>query len=328
MKVLVTGGGGFLGGEIVRQLRRRGHQVGSFSRGEYPDLASLGVAHLQGDLADEWAVTEVCRGYDLVVHTAAKAGIWGPPDAFYRTNVMGTTNVLKACRETGIRRLIYTSSPSVVFNGEDMEGVDESAPYPDHFKAEYPKTKAEAEKRVLEADGSRLATVALRPHLIWGPRDTHVVPALVERGKQGRLRRIKGPPRRVDFTYIEDAARAHLLAADHLEPGSAVAGRTFFITQDSPVELWDFINKILAAAGVPAVKKMVSYTAAYVAAVICEAAYRQLQLKGEPPLTRFLVDELATSHWYDISAAKRLLGYRPEVSMEEGLERLKEWLNK
>ena len=124
-------------------------------------------------------------GCDIVFHVAAKAGVWGPYDAFYRANVLGTKNVIAACRQNGIRRLVHTSSPSVVFDGTDMEGVDESVPYPDHYEAFYPQTKAEAEQLVLQANDDTLATVALRPHLIWGPEDNHLVPRILERGARG-----------------------------------------------------------------------------------------------------------------------------------------------
>src|SRR5947199_598803 len=201
MKALVTGGGGFLGSAIVRRLRARGDEVRSFSRGDYPELRNLGVETIQGDLADPEAVTSAAQGCDIVFHVAAKAGIWGPYQEYYRANVLGTQNVIAACRRWHINRLVYTSSPSVVFNGQDMEGVDESTPYPQHFEASYPETKAQAEKLVLEANSDDLATVALRPHLIWGPGDQHLVPRIIARAKIGALRRIGRRPLLVDSIY-------------------------------------------------------------------------------------------------------------------------------
>jgi len=258
MTVLVTGGGGFLGREVIELLLRRGLTVRSFSRGYYPDLEARGVMQVRGDLADADRVLEACLDCDLVFHVAAKAGLWGRYEDFYSANVIGTRNVIDACRAAGITRLVYTSSPSVVFNGEDMEGVDESVPYATRFKAAYPATKAEAEKMVLAANGSRLATVALRPHLIWGPGDTHLVPGILERGRAGRIRKLGDAPKRVDFTYVTNAAQAHLLAADRLSPGSPIAGRVYFISNGEPVVLWDFIDRLLETAGIPPVSKSVS----------------------------------------------------------------------
>jgi nucleoside-diphosphate-sugar epimerase len=327
MKALVTGGGGFLGGVIVGQLLKQGYAVRSFSRGSYPSLEALGVEISRGDLAEAEAVQEACRGCEIVFHVAAKAGIWGNGDDYYRANVTGTKNVITACRTSGISRLVYTSTPSVVFDGENLEGVNESIPYAENYKAAYPATKATAERMILAANDDGLATVALRPHLIWGPGDTHLVPGILARGRAGRLRRIGKTTHLVDFTYVDNAAQAHLLAAARLSPGSGIAGRAFFISQDEPVPLWDFIDRILEAADLPAVSRIISPRLAYAAGWLCEVFYGRLRLKGEPPMTRFLAEELATSHWFDISAARQDLGYQPQVSVEEGLQRLKSWLD-
>ncbi|GIW81106.1 MAG: 3-beta hydroxysteroid dehydrogenase [Gemmatales bacterium] len=326
MKFLVTGGGGFLGGAIVRKLRARGDAVRTFSRKSYPHLSELGVESHRGDLRDATAVSRAAAGCDAVLHVAAKAGIWGNYQDYYQTNVIGTKNVLAACREHRIRRLVFTSSPSVVFNGRDMEGVDEAVPYPDHFEAAYPQTKAEAERLVLAANDDRLATVSLRPHLIWGPNDPHLIPRILARAKAGVLRRIGSCNKLVDSVYIDNAAQAHVQAADRLQPGSTIAGKAYFITQGEPVPLWDLINRILAVAGLPPVTRSVPFLLAYTAACIMEGTYRLLRIRHEPRLTRFLVRELATAHWFDISAAKRDLGYHPAVSIEEGLDRLAAWL--
>lgn len=326
MKALVTGGGGFLGGVIVRMLRERGDQVRSFSRGTYPELEKLVVEQAQGDLSDREALLKAAAGCDIIFHVAAKAGIWGDYDEFYRANVIGTENVLAACRAHGIHKLVYTSSPSVVFDGTDVEGGDESLPYPAHFEAHYPETKARAEQVALAANGPELATVALRPHLIWGPGDNHLVPRIIARGKSGRLRRIGNRPCLVDTVYVDNAAQAHLLAADRLTADSPLAGKAYFISNDEPIPLWEMVNSILAAAGVAPVTGTISPVAAYAVGTICEKLWGWCKLSGEPPMTRFVARELATAHWFDISAARRDLGYQPEVSLDEGLRRLKEWL--
>ena len=323
MKVLVTGGGGFLGKAIVRMLLERGDSVRSFSRSAHPELTDLGVEHGCGALEDAAAVARACDGCDIVFHVAAKAGVWGPYDDFYRANVTGTANVIAACREQSIGRLVYTSSPSVVFDGSDMEGVDESVPYPEHFEAFYPQTKAAAERLVLQANDASLATVALRPHLIWGPGDNHLVPRILERGRKGALRKIGTKPCLVDTIYVDNASRAHLQAADRLAVGSPVAGKAYFLSQGEPLPVWEVVNRILAAGNLPPVRRTISPRLAYAAGALLETIYRLFSLPGEPRMTRFLAKELSTAHWFELSAARRDFGYDPQVSFDEGMDRLK-----
>ncbi|MFH2219903.1 MAG: NAD-dependent epimerase/dehydratase family protein [Pseudomonadota bacterium] len=323
-KVLVTGGGGFLGGAIVRLLGEMGDAVRSFSRSLYDKLDALGVEQLQGDIRDRLGVEKACAGVDLVFHVAAKPGVWGNYEDYYRTNVIGTRNVIAGCRLHHVHRLVYTSSPSVVFDGTDMEGVDESVPYPDKYHAHYPKTKAMAEQHVVEAASRDLRTIVLRPHLIWGPGDNHLVPRIIERAK--RLKRVGDGENLVDTVYIENAAHAHILAADSLNINPELSGNIYFISQGEPVPLWDMVNDILKAGGLPPVKRSISRKTARIIGAMLEFVYGALKLKGEPQMTRFLADELATAHWFDISAARRDLGYAPLVSTEEGLRRLEAWL--
>ena len=326
MKVLVTGGGGFLGGAIVQMLCERGDEVRSFSRGEYSRLAALGVQQFQGDLGDKEAVARAARGCELIFHVAAKAGIWGRYRDFYQTNVVGTENVIAACRSNHIARLVYTSSPSVVFDGRDVEGGDETLPYPSTYEAHYPATKALAERVALAANSAELAVTSLRPHLIWGPGDNHLVPRIVAKGRAGKLRRIGTRPNLVDTIYVDNAARAHLLAADRLYPGSVVAGNNYFISNGEPLPLWVMVNHILAAADLPPVTRSIPPQLAVVVGGLCEGLWRLFRLSGEPPMTRFVAHELASAHWFDISAARRDLGYEPEISIREGLIRLRQWL--
>jgi nucleoside-diphosphate-sugar epimerase len=322
VNALVTGGGGFLGGAVVRRLVERGDRVRSLSRGRYPALDALGVEQRQADVADAAAVSAVVAGCDVVFHVAAKAGVWGRYADYHRANVVGTENVLAACRKHGVRRLVYTSSPSVVFDGRDMENADESAPYPARYDAHYPKTKAIAERLVLTANGPDLATVALRPHLIWGPGDNHLVPRILARGRAGHLRRVGRANKLIDATYIDNAADAYLLAADRLAPGSAVAGKAYFIANGEPIPIWDLVNRILAAGGVPPVTRTVPAWAAYAAGWLLECIYGLLGRRDEPPMTRFLARELAMAHWFDLTASRREFGYEPGVPIAEGLRRL------
>jgi len=326
MKALVTGGGGFLGGAVVRLLRQRGDTVRSLTRSAYPWLDELGVEQSLGDLADLEAVERAVTGCDVVFHIAAKAGVWGRRSDFFRTNVTGTENIIAACKKHDVRRLVYTSTPSVIHGGGDIEGANESIPYPKHFDAYYQESKAVAEKAVIAANGPELATVSLRPHLIFGPSDPHIIPRLIAAARAGKLRRIGSRPIKVDVTYIDNAADAHLAAADKLDIGSACSGKNYFISNGEPVELWAFTDRVLAEAGLPPVTRTVSAWKARAAGRVLEWLYWLLRLPGEPPMTRFVAIQMSTAHWYDISAARRDLGYEPKVSVELGLKRLGERL--
>ena len=323
MTILVTGGGGFLGSAIARLLRERGETVRSFSRRSYPHLDAMGVEQVQGDLADLESLLPAFTHCKAVFHVAAKAGVWGSYDSFYRANVLGTENVIAACRSAGVGKLVYTSSPSVTFDGKDQPGVDESEPYPTRYLAAYPKTKAIAEQRVLEENQDGLATVSLRPHLIWGPGDNHLVPRIITRGRLGKLRLVGRRDKRVDSVYITNAAQAHLQALDRLAPDSAIAGKAYFISNGEPMPLRELINGILDAAGLPPVTKVVPEGLAFAAGSAMEFIYGVLRLKREPMITRFVARQLATEHWFDLSAAKRDLDYRPAVTIRQGFQRLK-----
>lgn len=322
--ILVTGGGGFLGGAIVRRLVQKGDHVTSFSRNFYPELDRLGVRQVQGDLADASAVDRACRNMDLVFHVAGRTGIWGPYETYFKTNVLGTENVLSACRTQHVPRLVYTSSPSVIYNGLDMEGADESAPYPSHYPADYIHTKALAEQAVRRSTDAKLQTIILRPHLIWGPRDNALVPRIIARSRY--LVRVGDGRNLVDTVYIDNAADAHILAAERLRENPQLSGKVYFITQDAPVPLWEMIDGILNAGGLPPVRRSISKRTAWMLGLLLEAIYKTLRLPGEPHMTRFLAEELSTAHWFDIVAAKRDLGYKPAVSTAEGLKRLSAWL--
>ncbi|MCG3130224.1 MAG: 2-alkyl-3-oxoalkanoate reductase [Phycisphaerae bacterium] len=322
MKALVTGGGGFLGGAIVRMLRARGDDVTVFGRNRYPAVEALGARGVVGDVRDADAVTRACAGQDAVFHVAAIPGIWGPRRAYFAINHEGTRNVLAACRTCGVRRLVYTSSPSVVLSDGPVSGADESVPYPSRYLAAYPESKAAAERAVLSLNGAELKTVALRPHLIVGPGDPHLMPRILERARQGRLVQVGQGSNRVDITDVDNAAHAHLLAADELGRGARCAGRAYFISQGEPVVLWGWIADVLARAGAPPITRRLSHRAARTLGAACEAVYAALRLRGEPPMTRFLADQLALDHFFDISASGRDFGYAPGIRTEETTARV------
>ena len=324
MKILVTGGGGFLGQALCRGLVQRGHEVVSLNRGHYPALQALGVGQIRGDLADADAVRHAVAGADAVFHNAAKAGAWGSYDSYFQANVVGTRNVIEACRTHGVGRLVYTSTPSVTHRaGHPVEGLGaDQVPYGEDFQAPYPATKAIAEQAVLAANDAGLATVALRPRLIWGPGDNHLLPGLVARARAGRLRLVGDGLNKVDTTYIDNAAQAHFDAFDHLAPGAACAGKAYFISNGEPLPMRELLDRLLAAMDAPPVTRAISFKAAYRIGAIAERLWSWLPLRGEPPMTRFLAEQLCTPHWYSMAPARRDFGYVPRVSIEEGLRRL------
>lgn len=329
--MLVTGGTGFLGRRLVERLLAQRRSVAVLARHAVPELERAGVRFVQASLDDATAVAAACRGMETVYHVAAKVGVWGPYQAYFRTNVLGTRAIIGGCRSHGVRHLVYTSTPSVVYNGRDLAGDDESLPLTSDCPSPYPLTKAIAEREVLAANSATLRTIALRPHLIWGVGDPHLVPRLLDRARRGRLRIIGEGRNRVDMVHVENAVDAHLLAeaaircdrpADSPSAAQCAAGRAFFITNGEPVVLWDWVNGLLTALGEPPVTKRISLRTANALAAACELAWRLLPVPTEPPLTRFVAAELAKDHWFDISAARRDLGYSPRVTMAAGTRQL------
>lgn len=323
--ILVTGGGGFLGFAVVSMLAEKGYSVKSFSRGHYQSLDDIGVEQIHGDLSVYEDVENAIKGMDAVFHVAAKPGVWGKYKDYYNTNTLGTQNVVDACLANKVKHLIHTSSPSVVFSAGDMEGADESTPYATTFHTPYMKTKKLAEDIVLDAVRDKgLSAVILRPHLIWGPRDNHLVPRVIQRAK--KLVKVGKRNNLVDTLYIDNGAHAHVLALEKLEEKPELSGRVYFITQGDPIPMFDMINGILKAGGLPPVTKTLPLGLVWCIGALLEGIYSLFRLPGEPKMTRFVANELGKIHWFDISAAKNDLGYEPLVSTEEGLNRLAVWL--
>lgn len=315
MKAVVTGGAGFLGAKIVQRLLERGDEVVVLSR--KPNNLPAGASAHAGDLRSTDDVANAVEGADAVFHVAAKAGVWGDRNEYFGINLTGTRNVLTACHQHSVRNLIYTSTPSVVFDRGGINGGDESLPYPKKFLTHYAESKALAEKEVLAANGvNGLRTVSLRPHLIWGHGDPHLLPRVLERARAGKLKQVGDGCNRVDITHVNDAADAHLLALEHLERS---AGKAYFISSET-VELWPWVNKVLERAGISGLTKQVSAGTAYKAGAVMELIWRLFGVKSEPPMTRFVAENLATSHWFKLDAARRDLEYEPQWVGGKALE--------
>ncbi|MBC7712712.1 MAG: NAD-dependent epimerase/dehydratase family protein [Rhizobacter sp.] len=323
MKVLVTGAGGFLGGYIVRDLMASGlYEVFSFSRSLYPKLDTLGVVQRQGDLGNYEDVEAALTGMDAVIHTASQVGMWGHYKDFYRTNVTGTENIIHACHKLNISKLVYTSTPSVAFGDQSLCGVNESTPYPERYFSMYAETKAIAEKIVLLANNGVLSTVALRPHLIFGPGDLNLVPRVVEAARAGKLKIIGDGENLVDVTYVENASLAHVMALEKLNSKSSIAGKAYFLGQ-GPVKLWDFTNELLKRSGEAPVTQKIPFGVAYFVGFLIEV---MLKLAGKfdthPAMTRFVALQLGKSHYYSHKNLENDLGFVPKYSIEEGLDKL------
>ena len=320
---LVTGANGFLGSYLVRQLLGQGYRVRGFVRKRNETLANSGVELFQGDLRNADSLTPAVRDCDVVFHAAGVSGIWGSWKHFHGCNTLATRNVVEACRQASVPKLVYTSSPSVTFDGGHQVNVDESAPYARSWLCHYPHSKALAEQLVLDANDPKvLATCALRPHLIWGPRDQHLIPRLINRARTGQLRRIGEGTNQVDNIYVENAAVAHIQAAEAMREGSPVCGSAYFISQGDPVNCWGWINDILKLAKLPRVKRSISYFWAYRLGHALEVYHDLLNIEREPRMTRFLAAQLAKSHYFDISRARRDFGFQPAISLDEGMKRL------
>ena len=325
MKTLVTGGGGFLGNHIVDRLLAEGRSVRVIGRTPRPELEARGVEVVRGDLSHRFDCDRAVEGCEIVHHSAALAGVWGKAKQYEKTNVEGSFHLLEASKKLGVKAFVYTSSPSVVFDGQNHHMGDESLPYPKKYLCHYPRSKAIAERMVLAChDSHGMGTLALRPHLFWGKGDPHLVPRILDRAKKGRLRQVGPGGNKVHMVHVKNAAHAHLLAEKALLDQKDVGGKAFFITDNDPVDLWEWIKNLLQASGIPWDPKPISSTLAFNTGAFLELFHKLLMLPGEPPMTRFVARQLSTTHTFDTTRAKELLGYEPIVTQEEGMKELLE----
>ncbi|MBF0198386.1 MAG: NAD-dependent epimerase/dehydratase family protein [Planctomycetes bacterium] len=319
MKALVTGGGGFLGYALISQLMEENWEITSIGRSRQEKNLARGINCVEGDICDPDLMVQLTQGVDSVFHVAALAGIWGKKEDYEKINIEGTLNIIRACQQSSVPRLIFTSSPSVCFKGTDQIMSNENESYPDSWLWHYPRTKAEAEKAILKANSETLKCTALRPHLIWGPGDPNLLPRVIAKASQGKLRIVGDGQNQVDMVYVDNAASAHVLAEKALREGKG-AGEAYYITNDEPVFLWTWINELLERKGIPPIRKSISASAAFRVGQALEWIYGTFGLKGEPPMTRFVARQLSTHHTYDISKAKKDLGYSAKICMKEGLD--------
>lgn len=317
MNILVTGATGFLGSHLTTALLTQGHQLTLLGRdftSIQPQLAA-GARRLRVDLRDRAAVMAACAGQDLVYHVGALSTAWGRWDDFYQTNVEGTRAVVDGCLHHRVGRLLYVSSPSVIFTGRDHCEIDESCPYPRHFSSAYAATKKLGEDLVNAAYRQGLPTVILRPKAIFGPGDRALLPRLIARARQKRLPQIGNGHNLVDLTYVDNVVHALLLAAT----ADAAVGKSYFITNGEHCLLWPTIRRVLTTLQLPTALRRIPVGVALLIARLLEL---NAQRTGrEPLLTRYTVGILARTQTYNISAAQHDLGYQPLVTVAEGLAR-------
>lgn len=321
MKVLVTGGSGFLGKALCKKLHDLGNEVSYLSRSESNELKALNIIWIQGDISDVSVALLATKGQNAVFHTAALAGYWGKREDYFKTNVEGTENIINGCLKNQVPHLIFTSSPSIIFNGKDLVNVNESIDYPKNHLCFYSETKCLAEKLILENNKNGLKTISLRPHLIWGPGDNHLIPRVIASAKDERLKIVGDGLNKVDMIYIDNAVQGHIDAWAGLINMMHCDGKSYFISDDAPIELWPWINNLLRELSIPPITKKVSYKVAYGVGACLEIIYKLLVMEGEPPMTRFLAQSLAKHHYFDCRNAKRDFNYKTVVSSEDALRR-------
>jgi len=325
VKVLISGASSLIGIGLARALTVRGDEVRCLQRRGVEALRTSGVEQVAGDVRDAAAVAEATIGCDAVVHLAAKVGVVGEWEQYRSINVDGTANVLAAARAGRVRRFVHVSSPSVAHGGEPIVGGGADAPVLGRRNAWYPESKAQAELLALAGSDDELGVVAIRPHLVWGPGDTQLVGRIVERAKAGRLALVGGGRALVDTSYIDNAVDALVAALDAVRPGAVCSGRAYVIANGEPRPIGELVGGICRAAGVAFEPRDVPLRVALTVGSIIERIWPRLDRDDEPPLTRFVAEQLGTAHWFDPRPARDDLGWTPLVGIDAGLDRLAEW---
>lgn len=324
MKVLVTGAGSLLMGGVAATLLARGDEVVCLQRRPAVFPGSEGAEQVLGDIRDADRVAAAAKSCDAVIHGAARVGVTGSWDDVAAVNLGGTVNVLNAARSHGVGRLVHVSTPSVAHTGSSLVGEGAGPAATGRRRAHYAESKALAEQTVLAAADGSLAVTALRPHLVWGPGDTQLVGRIVERARRGRLAVAGTGAALVDTTYVDNAVSALVAALDALHPDAACQGRPYVVSNGEPRTVIELMTRICAAAGLDVTPRRIPLRAALLAGSVAE---RLWAWRGdtEPPVTRFVAEQLGTAHWFDITATRADLGWEPTVSLDEGFARLTAW---
>jgi nucleoside-diphosphate-sugar epimerase len=316
VRVLVTGASGLLGGAVAAAVLAAGHEVRTLQR---RPSGVAGADDVLGSVTDASAVARAVDGVDGIVHLAAKVSLAGDPAEFDEVNVVGTVRLLQAALASGAGRFVYVSSPSVAHSGSSIVGDDALPADPLLARGDYARTKATAELAALAADSAELAVVAVRPHLVWGPGDTQLVARIVDRASRGRLPLLGHGAALIDTTYVDNAASAIAAA---LERAPAVHGNSYVVTNGEPRPVAELLAGMCAAAGVRAPNWSVPAAVARGAGSLIEAVWRVRPGADEPPMTRFLAEQLSTAHWFDQRRTRADLQWEPAVSLDEGFRRL------
>ena len=319
MNVLVTGATGLLGSAVARRLRARGDEVTVFQR--RPN--GFGFREVVGDVADRRAVEAAVAGAEVVIHAAAKVAVAGAWSAFETTNIAGTANVLDAARTAGVTRFVYVSSPSVAHTGSPLVGAPAGPADPDSARGSYSRSKAFAERLALQADTPSFSVVAVRPHAVWGPGDTQLVGRIVSRARRGRLFVVGTGAALIDTTYIDNAADAIVASADH---AGELGARALVVSNGQPRTVRELLERIVAAAGLEFPRLRVPAVMARASGTLFDRAWDRVHREGDPPITRYLAEQLSTAHWFDQRETRRALGWRPAVDIDQGFTRLAAWL--
>ncbi len=330
IRVLVTGAGGFVGLKLTRALLLEGYDVTTLQRGTYPELNELkniypNLSIIQGSINDQNILDFAVSDVNAIFHVASKIGMWGSYDDYYETNVVGTQNILKSMKKYSIKNLVYTSTPSVVFDRGDINNGDESLPYPKSHLNFYAQTKRIAEEEILKcARAHEFNALSIRPHLVFGPGDKQLIPRVIYTHLKGKLKIVGDGENLVDVSYIDNVVHAHLLAFKTLlQDPNKVNGKAYFIGQEKPVKLWNFTNDIFKGLGLKKLEKKIPVNIAYCIGGLLEALFKLLGIKKiDPPMTRFVALQLGKNHYFSHENAKKDFGYIPIVPTEEGLKNL------
>ena len=313
MRVLVTGATGMLGRATAQALVDRGDDITVLQRRS----SGLDCRELLGDVADDRVVRRATAGQDVVLHLAAKVDVTGHWPDYVSANVTGTANVVAACQAEAVGRLVHVSSPSVAHAGESLVGVGAQPADPDQARGQYARSKALAERHALAADSPGLSVLAVRPHLVWGPGDTQLVARIVARARAGRLPLLGPGTALIDTTYVDNAVSALVAAVD-----SPAHGEALVVSNGEPRTVREVLTRLCAAAGTPPPRRRLPVPVGWAAGVAAEAAWMVLRRDDTPPLTRFLVEQLTTAHWFDQRHTRAALGWQPAVTLDEGFDRL------